>query len=274
MNRRMSLVCAGSSLGLLLLAAALAPEHLGDIQPELALMSPLEVMPFGTDTRGRSLVDYATQGARVLALPALSAGVMVALFGVLGGLLRCTGSVRVNAWIQWFAEIVGALPRMVVILVVALLLPREHRSLFPLAWTWALLAAPGAMDEAAAVAERLGGSRFVEALRAHGYSARRIFLVHVVGFNLRPVVVRQGAETMMHVAFLEIALSYLALAENQPSFTHADSLKSWADLLKLGYPSLIPSLGYNSGHALALGLVLLGLVAMSAIAIGRAARAR
>jgi hypothetical protein len=99
-------------------------------------------------------------------------------------------------------------------------------------------------------------------------------LVHVVGFNLRPVVVRQGAETMMHVAFLEIALSYLALAENQPSFTHADSLKSWADLLKLGYPSLIPSLGYNSGHALALGLVLLGLVAMSAIAIGRAARAR
>ena len=274
MNRRMPIAVASVSFGALIVAAWFAPEHLGQITPELALKGPLEVGPFGTDTRGRSLVDYATQGAAVVALPALSAGILVGLFGVLGGLLRCRGSERVNAAIQWFSEIVGALPRMVVILVVALLLPREHRSLFPLAWTWALLAAPGAMDEAASVAERLGGSRFVEALRAHGYSARRIFLVHVVGYNLRPVVVRQGAETMMHVVFLEIALSYLALAENQPSFTHADSLKSWADLLKLGYPSLIPSLDYNSGHALWLALGLLGLVAVMSIAIGRAARAR
>jgi ABC-type dipeptide/oligopeptide/nickel transport system permease subunit len=163
---------------------------------------------------------------------------------------------------------------MVVILVVALLLPRDQRSLLPLALTWAFLAAPGAMDEAAAVAERLGGSQFVEALRAHGYSGFRIFIVHVVGYNLRPVVVRQGAETLMNVVFLEIALSYLALDGSQPSFTHADSLMSWADLLKLGYPSLIPSLDYPSGHALVLGLALLGLVATMSIAIGRAARAR
>ena len=274
MTRTVALVSAGSSLGLLLLAAAMAPEHLGPINLDMPLMSPLDAPPLGTDTRGRPLLDYATQGAQVVALPALSAGILVALFGILGGLLRCTGSVSVNAWIQWFSEIVGALPRMVVILVVALLLPWQYRSLFPLAWVWALLAAPGAMDEAASVAERLGGSRFVEALRAHGYSASRIYLVHVVGYNLRPVVVRQGAETMMNVVFLEIALSYLALAENQPSFTHADSLKSWADLLKIGYPSLIPSLDYGSGHALALGLVLLGLVAVCSIAVGRAARAR
>ena len=274
MNRRPSMVVALVCAGFLLAAAQLAPEFLSEIRPDRSLRGPLEAFPFGTDTRGRPLLEYATQGAHVVALPAISAGVLVGLFGVLGGLLRCTGSVRVNAVIQWFAEIVGALPRMVVILVVALLLPRDQRSLFPLAWTWALLAAPGAMDEAASVAERLGGSRFVEALRAHGYSAGRIFLVHVVGYNLRPVVVRQGAETLMHVVFLEIALSYLALAENQPSFTHADNLMSWADLLKLGYPSLIPSLGYDSGHALGLAVLLVGLVATMSIAIGRTARAR
>lgn len=274
MNRRPDIALALGCLTLLLAAASAAPEFLGAIEPDRALKGPLDVWPFGTDTRGRSLLDYATQGASVVALPALSAGVLVGVFGVCGGLLRCLGSERVNAMIQAFCEIVGSLPRMVVILVVALLLPRDQRSLFPLAWTWALLAAPGAMDEAASVAERLGGSRFVEALRAHGYSASRIFLVHVVGHNLRPVVVRQGAETMMHVVFLEIALSYLALAENQPSFTHPDSLASWADLLKLGYPSLIPSLDYNSGHALFLALLLLGLVATMSIAIGRAARAR
>ena len=274
MNRKPALVVALVCAVLLLAAAQLAPEFLSEIRPDRALRGPLGAFPFGTDTRGRPLLEYATQGAQVVALPAISAGILVGLFGVMGGLLRCAGSVRVNALIQWFAEIVGALPRMVVILVVALLLPRDQRSLFPLAWTWALLAAPGAMDEAASVAERLGGSRFVEALRAHGYSAGRIFLVHVVGYNLRPVVVRQGAETLMHVVFLEIALSYLALAENQPSFTHSDNLMSWADLLKLGYPSLIPSLGYDSGHALGLAVLLVGLVATMSIAIGRAARAR
>ena len=274
MNRTPAMVAALVCAFILLTAAQVAPEFLGQIDPDRALMGPMEAFPFGTDTRGRPLLDYATQGAGVVALPAISAGVLVALFGVFGGLLRCIGSVRVNAIIQGCSEIVGSLPRMVVILVVALLLPRDQRSLFPLAWTWALLAAPGAMDEAASVAERLGGSRFVEALRAHGYSAGRIFLVHVVGYNLRPVVVRQGAETLMHVVFLEIALSYLALAENQPSFTHADNLMSWADLLKLGYPSLIPSLGYESGHALGLAVILVGLVAIMSIAIGRAARAR
>ncbi len=273
-GRTKPLAVAALSFTALMVAAAMAPDHLGNIEPDLALKGPLEVWPFGTDTRGRSLLDYATQGARVVALPALAAGILVGLFGVAGGVLRCVGSERVNATIQGFSEIVGALPRMVVILVVALLVPRDHRSLLPLALTWAILAAPGAMDEAAAVAERLGGSRFVEALRAHGYSAGRIFLVHVVGYNLRPVVVRQGAETMMHVVFLEIALSYLALAENQPSFTHGDALMSWADLLKLGYPSLIPSLGYDSGHALVLALGLLGVITAMAIAIGRAARAR
>lgn len=273
-GRTKPITIAALSFSALMIAAALAPEHLGNINPDQALKGPLDVFPFGTDTRGRALIDYATQGARVVALPALAAGVLVGLFGVVGGILRCVGSERVNALLQAFSEVVGALPRMVVILVVALLVPRDHRSLLPLALTWAVLAAPGAMDEAAAVAERLGGSRFVEALRAHGYSAGRIFLVHVVGYNLRPVVVRQGAETMMHVVFLEIALSYLALAENQPSFTHGDALMSWADLLKLGYPSLIPSLGYDSGHALVLALGLLGVVTAMAIAIGRAARAR
>ncbi len=272
--RTRPMVVAGLSFGALMAAAVIAPANLGDIEPSRALLGPLEALPFGTDTRGRALLDYATQGAKVVALPALIAGMVVGLFGVAGGILRCVGSERVNAALQAFSEILGALPRMVVILVVALLVPRDHRSLLPLALAWAILAAPGAMDEAAAVAERLGGSRFVEALRAHGYSGQRIFLVHVVGYNLRPVVVRQGAETMMQVVFLEIALSYLALAENQPSFTHGDALMSWADLLKLGYPSLIPSLGYDSGHALFLALGLLGVVAVMAIAIGRAARAR
>jgi ABC-type dipeptide/oligopeptide/nickel transport system permease subunit len=264
------LVC----LMLLFGAAWFAPEHLSSIDRELFFATPGQLPPFGADQKGRPLLEYALQGARVVALPALVAGVLVAAAGVAGGLLRCVGSEAADALIQGLGEIVGALPRMLVILVVALVVPRDARSLLPMALAWALLSAPGAMDEAASVAERLGGSRFVEALRAHGYSAPRIYLVHIVGYNLRPVVVRQGAETLMQVVFLEIALSYLALMEDQPSFTHPDSSRSWAALLEDGYKAIFIGDKFPSEHALWLGLGLLALVGLMAASIGRMARAR
>ncbi|MFT5681665.1 MAG: ABC-type dipeptide/oligopeptide/nickel transport system permease subunit [Myxococcota bacterium] len=263
---------AGLIFASLVLAALSAPEHFSAIQPDLGYATPAELPPFGADNRGRPLLDYATQGAQIVAVPAAVAGLLVFLFGVIGGLLRCAGSVRVDSWIQGMGEILGSLPRMVVILVVALVVPLDSRGLMPLAIVWALLSAPGAMDEAAAVAERLGGARFVEALRAHGYSAFRIYLYHIVALNLRPVVVRQAVETMMQVVFLEIALSYLALAQDQPSFTHADSLHSWADLLNMGYPALI--LDIPTTHALVLGLSLVGMVAVMTLSVSRTARAR
>lgn len=270
--RRIAMGVALSCLALLLVAALLAPAKVSEGNLSLAYGGPLSMPPFGADNRGRPLLEYALQGAAVVALPSLVAGLLVALLGIGGGLLRCMGSDRAEALVSGFRELVGALPRMVVILVVALVMPPDLRGLGALAITWAILAAPGAMDEAAAVAGRLGGAQFVEALRAHGFSRVRIYLYHVVALNLRPVVVRQGVETLMQVVFLEIGLSYLALAETQPSFTHSDSTRSWADLLYLGYPSLV--LDIPTTHALVLGLALIGFTAMLAVSTSTAARSR
>ena len=256
----------------LLVAAQLAPELPSSIDRSRAELKPWEYPPFGTDLKGRPLGEYVTQGAKIIALPSLFAGFLVALFGAIGGLLQCLESPKINAAIQVASEVIGALPRMVVILVAALLIPQDWRSLMPLAFIWAILAAPGAMDEAGAVASRLGGARFVEALRAHGYGVIRIYLYHIVFLNLRPVVVRQGAETMMTVAFLEVALSYLALIYDQSSFTHPDNLMSWADLLKQGYLWL--ALDMNTGHLLALGVGLLAMIVLTATSIAKAAEAR
>ncbi len=268
-------VAIGLALALFATALALgwtAPEHQALPVLSRVYAGPSEVPPFGADQRGRPLLEYAQQGARVILLPAVFASLVVAGMGVIGGLLRCVGSARVDTGVQAFGEIVGSLPRMVVILVVALLIPSGSRGLLPLALAWAVLASPGAMDEAAAVAERLGGARFVEALRAHGFAWSRVFLYHIVLLNLRPVLVRQAAETLMQVTFLEVALSYLSLKENQSSFTHADDVRSWADLLETGYPSLV--LDVPTGHALATGLGLVAMVAIMAILTSSAARAR
>lgn len=253
-------------------AAFTAPVHLPPPAADLVNAGPTELFPFGADHRGRPLLDYARQGAWVVAFPSLVAGLMVMVLAVAGGLLACLGGGWARSAVQVASEVVGSLPRMVVILVVAMILPRDDRSLLPMALAWAVLAAPGAMDEAASVAERLGGTRFVEALRAHGFSALRIFGWHVVALNLRPVVVRQGAEVMMQVVYLEIALSYLSVVEDQPSFTHPDSMMSWADLLYQGYRSIV--LDTPTTHVLALGLGLVSLVAAVSLSIGAAARAR
>lgn len=272
MSRRALSVLAIALFLALVLAGALAPEHLSEPVPERAYQGWLAAPPFGTDQRGRALWEYAAQGAGVVMGPSLLAAGAVGAMSIVGGLVRCAESPAADLAVQVFGEVVGSLPRMVVLLVTALVLPSSMRGLGALALVLAVLAAPGAMDEAAAVAERLGGARFVEALRAHGYSWARIFLYHIVGLNLRPVVVRQAAETAMAVGFLEMALSYLSLQENQPSFTHPDNLKSWADLLQMGYPSLV--LDVPTGHALALGLGLAGLLTLIARVSTAAARAR
>ncbi|MEC7987994.1 MAG: hypothetical protein VX278_22695 [Myxococcota bacterium] len=231
------------------------------------------VLLLGTNQKGTPLVEYATQGAKIVLIPSIVAGFVVAFLGVLGGLIRCFEAPILDSAVQLFAEVVGALPRMVVILVCALILPQDMRGLLPLAVLWAILASPTAMDEAGAVAGRLGGARFVEALRAHGFGSFRIYLYHIVALNLRPVVVRQGAEVMMQVVFLEVALSYLAVVESQPSFTHLDNLHSWADLLRMGYFSLIADKA-DTLHALVLGLALITLIVVTASSVSKAARAK
>jgi ABC-type dipeptide/oligopeptide/nickel transport system permease subunit len=248
-----------------------APDFVSTPDLDRKFLGPLQGPPFGTDDRGIALLEYALQGASIVTLPAIASGLLVALLATFAGLVRCLDRPWLDGALQAVAELVGSLPRLVVVLVVALMLPREWKALLPIGLTWALLSAPGAMDEAAATAERLGGSRFVEALRAHGFSGPRIYLFHVVWLNLRPVIARQAAEVLMQVVFLEIALSYLALRRNAPSFTHSDAQYSWATLLYQGYTAL---LGVPLMHSLFTGLLLVAVVAAMAQALRLAGRAR
>jgi len=266
------LVIALVMLGGLIVASYLAPEFL--TRPDLAHRNagPLVVPPFGTDSMGIPLMEYALQGAKVVAIPSVLSGLLVSFLAILAGLARCMGFRWIDNALAMFQELVGALPRLVVILVVAVAMPRDYRSLLPIGLTWAFLAAPAAMDEAAATAGRLGGAAFVEALRAHGFNAFRIYLYHITWLNLRSVIVRQGAEVIMQVVFLEISLSYLALAQQLPALTHSDSVNSWASLLYDGYTWLVA--GERMRHAMLLGILLVAMTALMAQAFRMAARER
>jgi len=267
-------------LSVLILMSLLAPENLS--MPvcsgfKRCIEGPLQHPPFGTDTRGIPLLEYAMQGARIVTLPAIISGMLVACLSAIAGLARCASLTWFDTSIQAVSEIMGALPRMVVVLVIALAIPREWRGLLPIGVAWALMSAPGAMDEAASCAGRLGGARFVEALKAHGFSAIRIYGYHVTWLNLRAVLVRQGAEVAMQVVFLEIALSYLAVPFKEPAFTHSDSTYSWAELLYFGYQSIISGEWFGADslmHAMVVGLGLIGITAFIAQCFRLSARER
>lgn len=255
----------------LIISGLFAPEFLPNADTPNKFAPMWKIPPFGTDYMGRSYLAYALQGAQIVAVPSALAGATVGFLAVLAGLSRAAGLGWTDTVLQAFTEIVGALPRLVVILVVALAVPQEYRTLYPIAFAWAFLAAPGAMDEAAATAERLGGARFVEALRAHGFSAPRIYLYHISWLNLRSVIVRQATEVMVQVVFLEISISYLAKRLNTSSLTHLDSQESWASLLYDGYSWL---LGQQTLQALLAGAIMLTIVTVMTQAFRLSARAR
>jgi len=271
-SRTVWLVIGLVMLGALVIGSMLAPDFVAHPDLSARYLGPLDAPPLGTNDMGIPLTEFALQGAKVVAIPSVLSGLVVMVLAIIAGVMRCAGYAWVDTALQLFQELVGALPRLVVILVVAVAMPADYRSLLPIGLTWAVLSAPGAMDEAATTAGRLGGASFVEALRAHGFTAVRIYLYHITWLNLRSVIVRQGAEVVMQVVFLEIALSYLAVSQRRPAFTHPDSVYSWASLLYDGYTWLVAAV--HMAHDMWLGLLLVALVAFMAQSFRLAARSR
>ena len=162
---------AGACLSLLLVAAFLAPEHLPDLQPALRYAPPSALPPFGADDGGRPLLAYAQQGARVAVLPAVAAGLLVGLLATLGGLIRAMGFHRLDRTVQAVGEVVVALPRMVVVLVVALVIARIPVESIT-RWPWLIYG----VTVASLIAVRVIG---VSALGAQS-------LINIAGFNVQP----------------------------------------------------------------------------------------
>ena len=91
---------------------------------------------------GRPLIEYATQGARIMCTTIIIRWCFGCCIRYVGWVVAMCGLAQLTQTIvQFFGEIVGALPRMVVVLVIALLLPMDWRSLMPLAVVWAVLSA-------------------------------------------------------------------------------------------------------------------------------------
>ena len=222
-------------LSLLALAAPLVTKFsYFDQNAEAALLSPNSTYWLGTDSLGRDLYSRIVYGARI----SLSVGFFTALFSLLigtvyGALAGYIGG-RVDAAMMRAADVLNALPSLLVTVLLMLIVGRGPLGIF------LALGITGWVGEARLVRGQVMQTKemlYVEAARSLGLSHARILFTHIVPNIMGPVVVSLTFGIPQNI-MAESFLSFVGLGLEPP-------YASWGTLANEGwrayrtYPHLI-----------------------------------
>lgn len=172
----------------------------------------------GTDQLGRDVLLRMIESTEAFVLPGLLAVVVTLLVGVpVGSLIGYWPGRRSSAVARFVLTIVGAWPRLVLVVVVVAIFTASVSD--PAAWApvrlyllGALIALTFVPQLAAELAEKVLSfqrEEFVEAARAHGLSDGRILGRHILWANCRELILRQCCLVFAAFLLVETSLSYL-----------------------------------------------------------------
>lgn len=243
LSRRRSIFIGGLLVGLVLLAAILAP-LLSPADPyeqvlSDALLPPSWEHPFGTDDNGRDLLARVLYGARLSLLEVVVGVGLAVLVGVPLGLAAGTIGGLVDQVIMWTMDVLFAFPGVVLaILIVSILGP----GLFNLLIAIAIFSVPVYARLMRNVALGLKGMDYVEAARALGASTPRIMFDHILRNALGPVIV-QSTLTAGTVVLSAASLSFLGMGAQPPMPEWGAMMSDGRNYLGVNiYMSLFPGL--------------------------------
>lgn len=249
--RRPSLVFGGLIVGVLVLAAALAP-WLAPTDPYqqnlmMSLMPPSTEHPLGTDAYGRDVLSRILYGAR-LSLLEIGLGVGVALlFGVPLGLVAGMSGGRTDGAIMWVVDIIFAFPGIILaLLIVSILGP----SLFNMLIAIALFSLPVYARLTRNLTLGLKRMEYVQAAQALGASRVRVMFDHVLLNALGPIIV-QATLTAGTVVLTAASLSFLGLGAQPP-------IPEWGAMMSDGRNYLGVALWVSFFPGLAVTITVLG----------------
>ena len=171
----------------------------------------------GTDPKGRDMVARLLYGFRVSIWFALALTIVGTVIGVLAGALQGYFGGKVDLLLQRFVEIWGALPELLLLILLASIF---EPSLLLLLVLLAAFGWMGLSDYVRAEFLRNRSLEFVKAARALGLGNGQIIWRHVLPNSMTPVI-----------TFLPFRMSAAILALTS------------LDFLGLGVPSTVPSLG-------------------------------
>ncbi|WP_051943968.1 dipeptide/oligopeptide/nickel ABC transporter permease/ATP-binding protein [Streptacidiphilus rugosus] len=211
---------AAFALGWLLLltlataAAPLVTAH-GPLDQDLnsVLTGPTGGHPLGTDTLGRDLLSRLLFGGRSTLLAVAEAVVVYLVIGVSAGLASGYLGGRLDWLITRTADLVFALPGIVIILVVLAVFPGNlHAAMV----TFGVIGSPGLIRILRAQTLRVREELYVAAARVAGLNRPQILRRHVLP-RLTSTVVVQAALFAAIVVTIQAGLGFLGLGAPPPA---------------------------------------------------------
>lgn len=170
----------------------------------------------GTDHQGQDVLTETLAAGGKLVVPCLIAVIVPVALGVpLGAYCGYEPHGLFARFIQYLADLMDAVPKLIIVLVAYVLIDVEHyllKILPVMGFTFTPLIYHHVRERVAALRE----AGFVEAERMLGVSPWRIILVHLLFNNCRSVVLVHGSHILGNVILMDAALDYLQLA--QPAY--------------------------------------------------------
>jgi len=214
LRRRPSAIAALIFLGLLVLAALMAPwlapydPHAQDLTHTLAGPSARHLL--GTDTLGRDVLSRILYGGRRSLLSIAEGVAVVVALGVPLGLVAGYRGGWTDQTLGRLAEILLAIPAIIFVLVVLAVVPHNEDVAM---LTFGLLGIPVMLRVVRGASLRVREDLYVSAARVSGLSHPRIMARHVLPRVKGPIIV-QATLFAAYALLFETGLAYLGLTSD------------------------------------------------------------
>ena len=184
--------------------------------------------PLGTDCYGRDMMSRLILGARVSMLVGIIAVIISLLIGITLGAIAGYFGGRVDSLIQWFINVIWAIPTILLVIAVSIALGKGFMQVFIAVgltmWVEVARLVRGQVLS-------LRQMEFVEASKALGFSHWRSIFVHILPNISGPLAV-VAASNFASAILIEAGLSFIGFGVQPPT-------ASWGTMIKDHYGYII-----------------------------------
>jgi peptide/nickel transport system permease protein len=204
----------------------------------------------GTDKFGRDYLSRLIEGTYISLLVGAISVIISLLVGILLGSMAGFYRGWADSIIQWFVNVVWAVPTLLMVMAITLALGKGFWQIFlAVGLTMWVEVARVTRGQFLALREK----EFVEAARALGYSDARIILKHILPNISGPLIVI-SASNFATAILIEAGLSFLGVGAQPPT-------PSWGSMIKEHYGYIILDKAYLAIYpGLAISLLVLAFV--------------